>query len=70
MIFCYVIVTLILKILSFLGKVFPKIHRRTEQNAISLSTSDDDVNLPQNMDEDASSTNNDYVFRIIFYPER
>jgi hypothetical protein len=71
MIYCYVIVTLILKFLFyFLGKVFPKLHRRRERHAISLSTSDDDTNLQQNIDEDTSSTNDDYVFRIIFYSDR
>ncbi len=78
---CYVIVTLILKFLLsnklfefyFLGKVFPKIHRRTEQRAMSLSTSDDDTNIQHNTDitdEDTSSTHGDYVFRIVFFPDR
>jgi hypothetical protein len=55
------------------GKVFPKIHRRTEQRAMSLSTSDDDTNIQQNIDltnEDTSSSNGDYVFRIVFYSDR
>jgi hypothetical protein len=61
-------------ILNFLGKVFPKLHRRTERHAISISTSDDDSNTQSNADitdEDTSaSTPVDYVFRIIFFPER
>jgi hypothetical protein len=83
MIFCYVIVTLILKFFikkklifkkifsfDFLGKTFPKIHHRTERPRVSLSTSDDDTNTDP-MDEDTSSANNDYVFRILFfYPDR
>src|SRR5690349_7198920 len=75
MMYCYVIVTLILKFLlkyyfqnnfNFLGKTFPKIHHHTEQRTISSSTSDDDTNIT---DDDTSSLNGDYVFRIIIYTE-
>ncbi|UJR21141.1 hypothetical protein I4U23_024240 [Adineta vaga] len=55
------------------GKVFPKIHRRSEQSALSLSTSDDDTNTQQNSDvtdEDTTSPHGDYVFRIIFFPDQ
>ena len=50
----------------FLGKTFPKIPRRIDRQAISLSTSDDDTNT-EFMDDNPSTTNNDYVFRIIFF---
>lgn len=50
----------------FLGKTFPKISRRIERQAISLSTSDDDTNM-ELIDENTTTSNNDYVFRIIFY---
>ena len=61
--------------ICFLGKVFPKLQRRTERQAISLSTSDDDHSLQMNSespDEDVlpSSPNGDYVFRVVFFPER
>ncbi|CAF1043202.1 unnamed protein product [Adineta steineri] len=55
------------------GKVFPKIHRRTEQSAISLSTSDDDTNIQHNTDiadDDTLSTHGDYVFRIVFFSDQ
>ena len=49
-----------------LGKTFPKISRRIERQTISFSASDDDVTA-ESIDENPSTTNNDYVFRIIFY---
>jgi hypothetical protein len=59
----------------FLGKVFPKLHRRTEyaQSAISLSTSDDDGStqmISDGTDEEISSPTADYVFRIVFLADR
>lgn len=57
-----------------LGKVLPKLHRRTERApaAISSSTSDDETNGPMNTDavDDETSTTGDYVFRIIFHSDR
>ncbi len=60
---------------NFLGKVLPKLHRRTErsQPAISLSTSDDDTNGHINSDitdDETSSPTEDYVFRIVFFTDR
>jgi hypothetical protein len=61
--------------LNFLGKVLPKLHRRTERprSAISLSASDDDANGQINSDltdEETSTPTGDYVFRIIFLTDR
>ena len=83
MMYCYVIVTLILKFslnenkfdedFAFLGKVFPKIHRRPDRPSIPLSASDDDTSIQQNADvtdDDPTSPHGDYVFRIILFPDR
>ncbi len=60
---------------DFLGKILPKLHRRTERprSAISLSASDDDTNEQINsdiIDEDKSSPTEDYVFRIVVLNDR
>jgi hypothetical protein len=87
MMYCYVIVTLILKfslsftnqgighvyVIYFPGKVFPKIHRRAEQPAISISSSEDDASvqsMAETTDDDPTTPHGDYVFRIVFSPDR
>ncbi|CAF3414264.1 unnamed protein product [Rotaria sp. Silwood1] len=55
------------------GKVFPKLYHRTERQTVLLSIHDDNTDVPQNIDttdEDALSSNGDYVFRIIFFSDQ
>ncbi|CAF1091445.1 unnamed protein product [Rotaria magnacalcarata] len=52
------------------GIVFPKLHHRTDRQFMSISTNDDSTHTQTHLDikdDDTSSPNGDYVFRIIFF---
>ncbi|CAF3124404.1 unnamed protein product [Rotaria socialis] len=52
------------------GIVFPKLHHRTDRQSMTISTSDESTNTQTHLDiadDDTSSPNGDYVFRIIFF---
>jgi hypothetical protein len=59
-----------------LGKIFPKLYRRTEQQASVISTHtiaekeiNESASLDQ-MDDEIPSPTADYVFRIVFLNDR
>jgi hypothetical protein len=58
--------------LLFLGKVFPKLYRRTEHRPSVTSTEEDvgETSQVDRTDEEMASPTGDYVFRIVLLADR
>lgn len=61
-----------ISLIVFLGKIFPKLYRRTEQRSSMTSTDEDvgETSQADRTDEEITSPTGDYVFRIVLLADR